>query len=278
MKRADESANKVTHPGLLSVDPYTIIDKASPVPLHHQLEQFLRQGIESGLFPPQETLPTEFELQEYFGLSRTPIRQAIAKLTAEGLVTRRRSQGTIVLPRPFEEHLRQLTPFTEEVRRKGRTPGARLIEFLVQKAEVDDLEYLNLEPRDKIYHIQRVRTIDEEPVGLIISHIPVAIVPNLQAGDFTESGDQQSIYNVLEVVHGIKLVRATETFKAVNLSPEQAKLLNLPPQSAVLLRSRVTYDNQSRAVAYENGFYRGLYRLEWQGREVSSIDTSLTEE
>lgn len=278
MKRADEPANRVIHPGLLRVDPNTIIDKSSPIPLHHQLEKFLRQGIESGLFPPQETLPTEFELQEYFDLSRTPIRQAIAKLTSEGLVTRRRSQGTIVLPRPFEENLRSLTPFTEEVQRKGRRPGAKLIEFIIQAADADDIECLNLEKRAKIYHIQRVRTIDEEPVGLMISHIPVAIVPNLKPGDFTESGDRQSIYNVLEVVHGFKLVRASETFKAVNLGPEQAKLLNLPPHSAVLLRSRVSYDNMGRAVAFENGLYRGLYRLEWQGREVSSIDTSLTEE
>jgi DNA-binding transcriptional MocR family regulator len=85
----------LTHPGLLSVDPTAVIDKESPVPLHHQLELFLRQGIESGRFPPHETLPTEQELQEYFGLSRTPIRQAIAKLTTDGLVVRHRSQGTI---------------------------------------------------------------------------------------------------------------------------------------------------------------------------------------
>ncbi|GAB4443351.1 MAG: hypothetical protein Fur0044_39700 [Anaerolineae bacterium] len=81
----------------------------------------------------------------------------------------------------------------------------------------------------------------------------------------------------MEAGYGIKLVRASETFKAVNLSFEQAKLLNLP-HSTVLLRSRVTYDNQGRVVAYESGLYRGLYRLEWQGREVSSFDTSLTEE
>ncbi|MBI1881334.1 MAG: GntR family transcriptional regulator [Chloroflexi bacterium] len=183
MKRVEVVNDKVVHPGLSNTDPDAVIDKSSPIPLHHQLERFLRQGIESGLFPPQATLPTEFELQEYFGLSRTPIRQAIAKLTAEGLVIRRRSQGTIVLPQPFEENLRSLTPFTEEVRRKGQTPGAKLIEFVVQPADAEDIKLLNLKNRAKIYHIQRVRTIDGEPVGVIVSHIPVAIVPNLQASD-----------------------------------------------------------------------------------------------
>lgn len=269
-----EKISNVTHPVLLTIDPATVIDKDSPVPLHHQLELFLREGIESGLFPPNETLPTEQELQDYFDLSRTPIRQALTKLSNEGLVVRRRSQGTIVLPRPFEENLRSLTPFTQEVQSKGHIPGSKLIEFSVEPAEGDDLTLLGLEETDQVFRIHRIRYIDNEPVGDIISHVPVAIVPDLKPADFTERGPRQSIYNVLETVHGIKLVRATETFKAVNLSPESAQLLHMPPDSAVLMRTRVTFDLEDRAVALEYGLYRGVYRLEWEGREVSSIDTS----
>ncbi|MCG3210935.1 MAG: HTH-type transcriptional repressor YvoA [Anaerolineae bacterium] len=273
MAQNEKIKSSVSHPGLLSVNPGDVIDKSSPIPLHHQLEVFLRQGIESGLFPPHETLPTEHEIQEYFDLSRTPIRQALAKLSSDGLVVRRRSRGTIVLPRLFEENLRTLAPFTEEVKRKGHTPGAKLIEFVVQQADNEDISLLNLKEGAEVYHIHRVRFIDREPVGDIISHIPVALLPNLAPTDFSEQGPNQSIYNVLEKIHGIKLVRATETFKAVNLSPETAKLLNIPTGSAVLMRSRVTFDPANRAVALEHGLYRGVYRLEWEGREVS-VDTS----
>lgn len=265
---------KVTHSGLLSVMPEAVIDKNSPVPLHHQLELFLRQGIENGLFPPQEMLPTEQEIQAYFGLSRTPIRQALAKLSADGLVLRRRSLGTIVLPKPFEENLRSLNTFTQEVQSKGHRPGAKLLEFTIKSADQEDIKQLKLKEAAEIYHIRRVRFIDDEPVGEIVSHIPVAIVPNLEATDFTEQGPAQSIYNVLETVHGVKLVRAVETFRAVSLNPESAKLLNVAPYSAVLLRSRTTFDTSGRAVALEHGLYRGLYRLEWQGRELSSFDAS----
>jgi hypothetical protein len=44
--------------------------------LHYQLEQFLREGIESGRSPPKQSLLAEQELQDFFGLSRTP-RQKI---------------------------------------------------------------------------------------------------------------------------------------------------------------------------------------------------------
>lgn len=269
MKQDDTS-----HPALRQVKAGEVINRNSPVPLHHQLETFLRQGIEEGRFPPNETLPTEQELQDFFNLSRTPIRQALSKLSADGLVVRQRSHGTVVLPRPFEENLRSLSPFTEEVQRKGHNPGARIIEFKSQPADGDDITMLNLTSTDSVYHIERVRYIDEEPVGNIVSHIPVYIVSDLKIEDFTEEGPRQSIYNVLEQVHGIRLVRATETFRAVNLRPEAARLLNMPPDSAVLMRTRVTFDPDDRAVALEYGLYRGVYRLEWEGREVSSIDTT----
>jgi DNA-binding GntR family transcriptional regulator len=44
------------------------------MPLHYQLERFLREGIENGRFPAHSTLPTEQDLQEHFELSRTPSR------------------------------------------------------------------------------------------------------------------------------------------------------------------------------------------------------------
>ena len=113
-----------------------------------------------------------------------------------------------------------------------------------------------------------------EPVGEWVSHVPVDIVPDLKSCDFTEEGPRQSMYYVLEAVHGVKLVRADETFKAVNLNPESARLLNIPAYSAVLMRSRITFDTSGRAVALEQGLYRGLYRLEWQGREVSSVEVT----
>jgi GntR family transcriptional regulator len=180
-----------------------VIDKTSPVPLHYQLERFLRQGIETERFPPQSTLPTEQDLQEHFDLSRTPIRQAISKLVADGLVLRWRSQETVVLSRPFEEELQSLSSFTEEVVRQGQQPAAKLVEFTIQSADTQDCQQLGLPEHAEVYHIRRLRYIDQVPVGLIVSHVPVALVPQLKPEDFHEIGPRLSLYCVLEKVHGL---------------------------------------------------------------------------
>lgn len=261
------------HFALLDVDPAAVIDKDSPVPLHYQLELFLRQALDDGRILPGQTLPTELELQEFFGLSRTPIRQALARLSADGLIDRKRSHGTIVLPKLFEESLSSLTTFTQEVEQRGLTPSCRLLDFKIVAADADDRKHLALSQAEDIFHVRRLRAVDGNPIGVWISHIPVRIVSALQAGDFNETGPRQSMYYVLEQVHGIKLVRASESFRAVSLDPEFARLLNIPAYTAALLRARVSFDPAGRAIAYEQALYRGVYHLEWNGRAISAIET-----
>lgn len=72
------------------------IDKNVPIPLYYQLKQMIKRNIEKGEFKPGDRLPTEQELCEMFGISRTPVRQALTELTHEGILYRRPALGTFV--------------------------------------------------------------------------------------------------------------------------------------------------------------------------------------
>ena len=56
----------------------------------------LRHEIATGTYRDGDTLLTEAELKERFGVSRQTVRQAIALLESDGLVIRRRGSGTYV--------------------------------------------------------------------------------------------------------------------------------------------------------------------------------------
>lgn len=60
----------------------------------------LRQQILSGAFPAGQKLPTESQLTDRFGVSRTVIREAMASLAADGFVEPRQGAGVFVLDRP----------------------------------------------------------------------------------------------------------------------------------------------------------------------------------
>jgi DNA-binding LacI/PurR family transcriptional regulator len=74
-----------------------IIDRNSPIPNYFQLQTWLREQIEQGVFKPGDRIPTEAEFNRITGLARATISQAIQNLVNMGLLVRKRRLGTFVL-------------------------------------------------------------------------------------------------------------------------------------------------------------------------------------
>jgi ABC-type glycerol-3-phosphate transport system substrate-binding protein len=72
------------------------IDRNSPIPIYHQLKTLIREKVESGVWRPGDSIPTEQRLCQLFGISRSPVRQALNELAYEGLLVRRPGLGTFV--------------------------------------------------------------------------------------------------------------------------------------------------------------------------------------
>jgi len=100
------------------------IDPASGWPLSAQLAQLLRELIRSGQLAPGDRVPSEPQLARDHAVSRDTAQRALAMLADEGLITRRRGVGSIVVT---------VEPVTE-VR---VAPGARISARLPTAAERD---------------------------------------------------------------------------------------------------------------------------------------------
>lgn len=86
------------------------IDRGNAVPLHKQIADLLRERIERGELGPGARIPPEEELCRILGVSRTPVRQALAQLVQEGLIERRRKVGTYVRSHPGIEEVSAILP------------------------------------------------------------------------------------------------------------------------------------------------------------------------
>jgi GntR family transcriptional regulator len=73
-----------------------MIDPSADRAVFRQLADLLREQIESGALGPGDPLPSELRLVQEHGISRTTVRQAIAQLRTEGLVSVERPRGTFV--------------------------------------------------------------------------------------------------------------------------------------------------------------------------------------
>jgi multiple sugar transport system substrate-binding protein len=80
------------------IQPPMEIDPARPVPIYQQLKSLIVEGILERRYTPDTRLPTEYELCELHGVSRTPVNRALSELAAEGVILRHRRRGSFVNP------------------------------------------------------------------------------------------------------------------------------------------------------------------------------------
>jgi multiple sugar transport system substrate-binding protein len=74
------------------------IDATQPIPIYFQLKTLLLEDILGGRYDGDSRMPTEHELCERYGISRTPVTRALSELAEEGVVLRHRRRGTFVNP------------------------------------------------------------------------------------------------------------------------------------------------------------------------------------
>lgn len=83
-----------------------IIDRNSPIPNYFQLQTWIKEQIEQGVFQVHDKIPTEEEFVKITGLARATIRQAIQNLVNLGFLSRKKGLGTFVTI-PEVNHVRQ---------------------------------------------------------------------------------------------------------------------------------------------------------------------------
>lgn len=92
--------------------------------LYRQVAADLREAITTGAYGEAGRLPAEGALAERYGVSRGTVRQALAVLRADGLVTSRRGTRRVVLGNARVQSFSELLSFTHWARALGEEPGA----------------------------------------------------------------------------------------------------------------------------------------------------------
>ncbi len=151
------------------------------VPLYVQIAESFIAQIESGQLLPGSRLPGERELSEVLMVQRETVRQALAVLQNQGLIIRRHGSGTYVAEPKIERDASRLFPFTRAMQKKGYQPGARVIQMEKTLCNPAVSNELDLQVSAFIYHIERVRLVNQEPVVLENAYVPATIFPTSNA-------------------------------------------------------------------------------------------------
>src|SRR5712692_3533744 len=135
------------------------ISRDSPVPLHHQVRNYLLGCIERGELLPGQKLLQEREYSARFGISLAPVRQAILDLVKEGYFYRVPGRGTFVREQKVEEKISILASFSESMRAKGLNAVLRVIELRIGKVPATVKVMFGANDQQFVF-LQRVALVD----------------------------------------------------------------------------------------------------------------------
>jgi GntR family transcriptional regulator len=231
----------------------TIRSGTSAPPLYAQIADGLILRIQHGELAPGTRLPSERELSRQLGVNRMTLRQALQVLEDQGLLIRRQGDGTYVARPRIERAAGRLFPFTHGIRRRGYTPGARVVYFERRTAEATIARALNLPVGAWIYYSHRLRLINREPVMLERFALPLERFPTIERFDFTV----RSIYEIMSTEYGVTISRARQSLEPVIATAYEAELLGVEAGAPLMLERRVTLDQKGLAVEYTKDLYRG---------------------
>jgi GntR family transcriptional regulator len=230
-----------------------MIDPASHLPLHAQVEAALLESMANGVLSAGSRLPAEDQLVVRYAVSRTTIRTAIQSLLARGLVEIRRGKGTFVTQPTITQELTELTGFVEDMQALGRAPSARVLDRRLVAASETVARQLSLPRGATVARIQRVRLADGIPLSFDETYLPQELGEKIMTDDL----ENQPIFSLLELKYATPLIEAEYRLAAVASHGTVARALGMEAGSPIFLIERTSFSAHRRPVDYERLYYRG---------------------
>jgi GntR family transcriptional regulator len=224
----------------------------SDAPAHVQIEEALAERIASGELRTGERLPPERDLARDLRVSRMTVRQALSSLAARGLVERGVGRGTFVASRKVDHDLTRVAGFSEQLARQGLKPGAKVLEITEGPAGWQISAALEIAPQAPVVRIQRLRLAGDIPMALEDSWIPAEKFPGLVDQDLGGS-----VYALMRDAYGAAPVRAIERLEPVLARAHEARALDVPAHSPLMLVERTAYSADGTPVEFAHDRYRG---------------------
>lgn len=244
---------------------HTKLDRDAKSPLYKQLYSILKQKIVNKEISDGETFYSEHELISAYEVSRITVRSALQLLENEGYLVRSQGNSSIVVDK--SKFMWDLNDLTDDLRRFNEKLITRLLSVTIEVPSPQVTEILRLKDNQEfVYKIERIREVEDKKMARSISYLPYK--PEINIPEFLKD-EKKSTTNLLRR-NGENPVYAEETLEAQNANDETCAMLELPLNSAVFYRIRITYDEKDKPLEYSESYYNPNYNKYYSTNQLKN--------
>lgn len=212
---------------------------------YQEIADDLRNRLGGGEFPAGRLLPSEAELGSAYEASRVTIRKALEVLRAEGVVEARQGIGWFAAADRLPQTLATLATIEGQLFSSGRISERRVLDFQFVDAPAHVAPVLG----KRVLETRRLSLADGSPFARVTVWCPSALGASLSLADV----ERASFYQLLPIDVG----GATQTIGAQIVGEDDAALLDVPTNSAVLVVKRTTHDRDGDVVLVSEHVFPG---------------------
>ncbi len=208
--------------------------------------------IENGELVPNEKLPSESEYMDMYSVSRDTIRKSLNLLEQNGYIHKAKGKGSFVLDvNKFNFPVSGVVSFKELSEKMNLKVETIVERFETAKKDSPIKKKLNCSENDEIWEIFRVRKIGNEKIILDKDYINKEFVENL-----TKEICEDSIYNYIENILGIKIAFAKKEITVSRVTEEDRKYLDVNGYDTIVVVKSFTYLENGSLFQYTESRHR----------------------
>lgn len=205
-------------------------------PAYKQIRDDLLESILNGEILPGESIPSENDLSEAYGVSKLTVRAALMELQRDGHLQSVHGKGVFVIGQAVSRDLDRLTGFTRSMKKLKKDPKNSLINSYIRKAGPFFANLFSISEEDDLHYIKRLSSVDKEALSIEEIYVPTKVLPNLMhinTNDF-------SMYDIYDY-YNIAFTHADQSLEVTSLDQNEARLLGVKKDTPVFLLKCITY-------------------------------------
>lgn len=227
------------------LDDLIPVDKDEYKPLYAQISDALIVYIKMKNLKPGDPFPSETDIVEKYGVSRTTVRIAFQRLATEGLITKIQGKGTFVAKPKISGFIQGIRPLEESLSDQGIEITTIPLEVGLRLNPTQAyLKELSLPPESKVFRVFRLKKTGGSPLAIENRYLPLDVAEKFSLQDLNE----KPLVELLNSIPDTEINRVVYRTRSEILLERHTEILEVPPGTPALIQGATYYNRQDRPV------------------------------